>query len=73
MLAQDGENPITQVDGLAAARDMGAVTYVECSPASEKKVKKVMTTALTSALKVRRQIRIKDNQDQKDRAKYHYQ
>ena len=50
-LAQKGQKPITPQDGEQKAREIRAVSYVECSAMKQEGVKKVFDLALTTALK----------------------
>lgn len=53
MLRERGQDPISWSHGSAAARRIGAACYIECSPGVEKKLRKIINSAIASVLKVR--------------------
>ncbi|XP_076441568.1 cdc42 homolog [Babylonia areolata] len=53
MLRERQEEPVTAAQGSSAARRLGAACYIECSPGVEKKLKKIINSAIASVLKVR--------------------
>ncbi|KAL8613749.1 hypothetical protein ACOMHN_029606 [Nucella lapillus] len=53
MLREGQMEPISEAQGSAAARRFGAACYIECSPGVEKKLRKIINSAIASVLKVR--------------------
>ncbi|KAK7104157.1 cell division control protein 42 homolog [Littorina saxatilis] len=52
MLKEKGQEPVSPTQGSAAARRIGAACYIECSPGVEKKLRKIINSAIASVLKV---------------------
>lgn len=53
MLKERRQAPVSQAQGSAVARRIGAACYIECSPGVEKKLRKIINSAIASVLKVR--------------------
>jgi len=49
-LSQYGERPVTEADGKATARRIGAETYIECSALTQHNLKEVFDVAVRAVL-----------------------
>lgn len=53
MLREKGQQPVSAAQGSGVARRLGAACYIECSPGVEKKLRKIINSAIASVLKVK--------------------
>lgn len=49
-LANYKERPVTEAEAVAVARQIGAVSYIECSALTQKNLKEVFDTVILTAL-----------------------